>query len=259
MKIQKNNTLAFGLIFILTLVAISPAKVHADSLLASISMTDQCTSLVNGSRSSKLTTTSGSDTNITINNADLIVDQNVSGSRISGPTTLQKNAKESTQNTITYRLGAITSPTTITFTPITSSDSGASGVNYCPTGSSPISSSLVISPVAAPTASSTPKTTTKKSTTATTATPTPVPPAESTIPSSEPSNHEAQKQELAASFPVENIVSESNNSKWLTGFALIVVVFMVGSIYFLKKNKINNTKQLKKYLKSHKKNVRKKK
>lgn len=260
MKIQSTNILAFGLIFILTIVAMSHVPVHADSLLASISMTDPCTSLVNGSRSSNLTTASGSDTNITISNADLIVDQNVSGSRISGPSTLQRNAREpSVQNTITYKLGVITSPTTITFTPITSSDSGASGVNYCPTGSSPISSSLVISPVAAPTASSTPKITTKKNTTSTTTTPNPTVATESTTPLNDSANMESQKDEKDENIAIETMESDNNNSKWLTGFALIAVAFIVGGIYFLKKNKIKNTKQLKKYFKNRKKNVRKKK
>ena len=85
--------------------------------------------------------------NITIYNANTVSYQNVSGPGISG--SLAYNNKTPTgEVTRTFNVGTITANTTITVTPVTRADSNQIVTpNYCPTGSNPVPSTIILTPI----------------------------------------------------------------------------------------------------------------
>lgn len=138
MRFRKLFTAAsLASVLVVPLLSVSPA--HADSASITLNMSSGCVSTVS---SSYIDVTPGASVTLTVTNNDNLIYQNYSGGGLSGQ--IQPN------NQATLSLGAISSPTTITFTPVPSSDSGAVYTNYCPTSSSSqTASSFVINPAAA--------------------------------------------------------------------------------------------------------------
>lgn len=136
-------------------------------------------STINGSAGNASTSVvAGSDVTITIFNNDSNTGQSVSGPGIPGGSFLTRDGKGVEVPPLNpqqlFPLGVVTSPITITFTPILGNYNSGSVDNYCPLGSSVTPSSLTINtvdapkPVSSPSASSTPSTTQTKPTTTTT-------------------------------------------------------------------------------------------
>jgi hypothetical protein len=183
MKTNIREVLVIPIVSVILCAAVlRPSAASAASLAASIGVGSSCTSNVSisGTSGHTVSVTSGDDSNITIANTDVVVAQNVSGPGISAQ--LQPApTKSGSQGTYsqTFLLGKVTSPVTITFTPIPSSYNGVEFVNECPIGSTPVPSSLTINPVApaspaytAPKPTSSPPSSTTASPPASTTTPT---------------------------------------------------------------------------------------
>ena len=163
----------------LTLIALYAPAAHSTSLAVTVDITAGCRGTVNGSSSITLPVEATQSSNITIYNANTVSYQNVSGPGISGSLAYD-NKTPTGEVTRTFNVGTITANTTITVTPVTRADSNQIvTANYCPTGSNPVSSTIILTPIK-PTSTpstTTPKTTTPtttKTTTPTTATTTPV-------------------------------------------------------------------------------------
>ena len=165
----------------LTLIAVYAPAASATSLEVTVDITAGCRGTVNGSSSVTYPVESTQSSNITIFNSNDVSYQNVSGPGISG--SLAFNSRNPTgEVSRTFNVGTITTNTTITVTPVTSPDNNdVVRTNYCPTGSNPIPSTIILTPIK-PTSTpstTTPKTTTPSNTKTTTPSNTTTAPAES--------------------------------------------------------------------------------
>jgi hypothetical protein len=220
----------------LTLIALYAPAAHATSLAVTVDITAGCRGTVNGSSSITLPVESTQSSNITIFNANTVSYQNVSGPGISG--SLAFNSRNPTgEITRTFNVGTITANTTITITPVTSPDyDDVVTTNYCPTGSNPVPSTIILTPIK-PT--STPATTTPKTATpSTTKTTTPTTATTTPITTSDKKDDEVKnKQDISQS--AEKKESLAPIYIWaFVGLTAAVIAFMIQ-----KKNK--NTKKTK--------------
>lgn len=157
----------------LTLIAAYTPVANATSLAVTVDITAGCRGTVNGSSSITLPVESTQSSNITIFNQNLVSYQNVAGPGFSG--SLAYNNKVPTgEVTRTFNVGTITANTTITVTPVITQNTDAyiADINKCPPGSTPVPSTIILTPIkpASTPAPTTAKTTTPTSTAKTTAT-----------------------------------------------------------------------------------------
>ncbi len=219
----------------LTLIALYAPAAHATSLAVTVDITAGCRGTVNGSSSITLPVDSTQSSNITIFNSNDVSYQNVSGPGISG--SLAFNSRNPTgEVSRTFNVGTITTNTTITVTPVTSPDNNdVVRTNYCPTGSNPIPSTIILTPIK-PTStpsSTTPKSTTPSNTKTTTPSNTTTAPAESTV----------QKEDAAETQDISQPTKKKDSVMPIYVWAFVGLTAAVIALMIQKKKK--NTKKTK--------------
>jgi hypothetical protein len=150
LKIQKFRALLVSTISIVGLLAYVVSPAYADTLSASVQSGPSCTAEINGSNATSINVVSGNVTALTMTNTDGAVPENVSGPGVAGGTQLGTQSKSGTgpsSEQVIFQQ-AISSPVTITFTPLPSADPDPGiDVDYCPLGSTPVSGTLTLVPV----------------------------------------------------------------------------------------------------------------
>lgn len=233
--IQRAKQL-FLVLPISVLMVIGTAIVHvpqtqALGLTATVSVSSGCVGAVNGVANAPVNVVTGSNVSITVTNSDGVVSQTISGPGIPAGTEVNENSKTSNNVTI-VNPGVVTSPITITFTPIPINYTDPVFVNNCPMSSTPVASTMVLNPIAAPvTQSTTSGSQIVTSTSTPTNTSTPV--KTTTTPTTTSSNTSSVKSPSVQSHkqPVKaNLKNTSDVTKVSLGIiALIIIAIAIAS------------------------------
>lgn len=227
-------------------------KVHADNLTANLTISPGCISSINGATSQSIDVVAGSST-LTINNNNGIVGHAISGPGVAAGTVAERASRE-TNNITTVTLSNLTTPTTITFTPIpTDYTNPGISYNYCPLGSTPSASYLVINPIANQAPAPVASTPTPKKQTATTTTPTTTSPALDTKTTTTTTAKDAKKKTLAI-LDQDNTIEETSSPYRKTilasVIALTILASCLGLVYFVRTHpKYSFSRMLKRSLK----------
>jgi len=140
-------TLIAVLFICLTALSSRPLRVSAATTgIVNVSVASGCVSYVDGQTGNTyLDVPFGSDVNLSVNNNDNWIVQNITGGSVSA--SVNYNSK-STNNNTPVTLSGVYRPVTLTFTPVPKASDGITPTS-CPVGSSVTTSSITINPATA--------------------------------------------------------------------------------------------------------------
>lgn len=151
--LKSFTTIAAILLASFGLFALLPPKVQAASVspAVTVDVAASCVGIIDGQTGTTYTDIApGSDVSLNVTNNNGVVSQSITGPGIGNSTTVGANNKSSSSNQTMVNLSSVTSPLTVTFTPIPNDSSDIVSPNNCPTsGASPTPSYLVVNPASA--------------------------------------------------------------------------------------------------------------